>query len=241
MKSIQAPSQQIFLVSSTEEQARLLRRQMEPLTAEFSPLQFVTARPMSVVTSVNRQTAALIFTTQSWGAPEQKIVEQLRLNGFLGAVVALVSQRTTGKAPSPALEPLIFLDKPVSGRELQGVLRKYLSARRIQQQLFRRYPTEQSAEIEMTLQGGDVSRRSSIVTNLSKGGACVECAAALPIKIGEQIQLLMELKDLNKSYCMPAKVVWLKTTEGDRQGVGVEFTGPALIAPTSAVESGSTL
>ncbi len=233
MNKIQATSQQIFLVGATDERVRLLRRQVDPLTTEFYPLQFVSARPTSVVTSVNRQTVAMVITTQSWGAPEQKIVEQLRLAGFRGAVVALVTQRTTGKSPSPALEPLVFLDKPTSARELQGVLRKYLSARRIQQQIFRRYPTEQSAEIEMTLEGGSITRRSSRLTNLSKGGACVECASAVPVNVGEEIQLHLELRDLNKSYSMPAKIVWLKSTEGNGMGLGVEFTGPALIAKTA--------
>ena len=228
-------SQQIFLVSSTEDQIRLLRRKVEALKAEFYPLQFISARPQSVVTSVDRQTAALVVTVDVWGKDEIRMVEQLRRAGYRGTVVALVGRRMMSPATpvkgQMSLEPLIFLERTGSSRELQGVLRKVLGARHLQQQAFRRYPTEQEAEIAFISESGQTDRHVSRLTNLSKGGAFIECLSQVPLRVGEQCHLRLELKDLKRTYTMPAKVVWTKLPEGDSlvSGFGVEFTGPASI------------
>ena len=93
------------------------------------------------------------------------------------------------------------------------------------QQVHRRYPTSQNAEIETS-----GTRYLSRVRNLSKGGAFLEFLTPPGLKNGELLKVKLELKDLNRTYTFPAKVVWTHKHGSRGLGIGVEFTGHGEVA-----------
>jgi hypothetical protein len=220
-------SQHIFLASRSEEETRNLRRGIEALTGEFYPLQFVTTRPHALQSLVDRQSTAVVLQTVSWQQAEIKIIEDLRGGGYAGPVLIISKNRVSKDAQELAAhQPIVFIDRPFHAKDLIGILRKFLSARSVQQQVFRRYPTLQEAEIEFMSRSSG-GRQRSRVTNLSKGGAYLEVMSSAPVRVGESVRVSLDLVEMKRSYSMPAKVVWTSPrTDNQAQGFGVEFLGP---------------
>lgn len=220
-------TQQIFLASRTEEENHILRRKLEPLAQEFSPLQFISTHLQGLVASVDRNTALVVLNFNEWTGREAVTIDELRAVGFKGAIVLMA------KAPLPevvrelrTLESVVFVEKPFETRDLVGIVRKLLDDRLVAQRIHRRYNTHQEAEVEFASRD-EAEKTISRLFNLSKGGAYIEFMTPTPVKVGELIRLKLELKEVNRTYTMPAKVVWAKKqTSNGGTGVGIEFVGP---------------
>ena len=227
---MKSTSQHIYLASRADEESRALRRLLEPLTGEFYPLQFTMTRPRSLLSLIDQNTTSIVIQTSEWSDEEAKWVEELRVAGYRGPVILVVKNRVTHeKRELSARLQVVFLDRSGDGKDVVGILRKYLAARNVQQQVYERYPTSEFAEIEFSDRPSASYSQASRLTNLSKGGAYLEFLSttkskAAPPVVGETVRLKLTLSELNRSYTMAAKVVWTRNEEGARaQGVGVEF------------------
>ena len=206
----------------SEDEGLLLRRKLRPALFGTDGLQLVTVLPPALATSWDGDAVAALISTSSFRAPHRGAFRTLRDAGFEGPILVIA------KLDSPKfLEELQrapnahFLEKPFDTRDLLGLVSKFVQDMRVQQRIHRRFPTEELAEVEID----GVSTRT-IIRNLSRGGACLEVdEGALPER-GSRVVLKIALRDVDRSYALPAKVVWVTTMglEG-RPGVGVEFTG----------------
>ncbi len=114
------------------------------------------------------------------------------------------------------------LIRPVLGKNITGLVRKLLVAKRVPKQVYRRFNTNQIAEVE-ALESGDSLLTS--MYNLSKGGAYCEFDGGAALTVGDLIRLKVMLNDTNSEYTFNAKVIWT-TQEGrfsGRFGVGFRF------------------
>lgn len=117
---------------------------------------------------------------------------------------------------------LHFISKPYTEKNLLGIARKLLAQKTIPRQRYRRFNTNQIAQIE-TLSDG--SNRLTSMYNLSKGGAYCEFEGGQQMSIGELVRLKIILSETNTEHSVNAKVVWT-TARGrfsGRQGLGVRF------------------
>ena len=78
-----------------------------------------------------------------------------------------------------------------------------------------------SADVEW---GDSRPKATSVLFNLSKGGAYMELVGSSLVKKGDQLKVHITLDEVQKSYAMPAKVVWCSNRGiNGGCGVGVEF------------------
>jgi DNA-binding NarL/FixJ family response regulator len=120
------------------------------------------------------------------------------------------------------LHDIHILARPVTEKSVAGLVRKLMMARRVPKQLYRRFNTNQIAEME-ALASGDSLLTS--MYNLSKGGAYCEFEGASPLTIGDMIRLKVFITDTNSEYTFNAKVVWttVKGRFSGRFGCGFKF------------------
>ncbi len=112
--------------------------------------------------------------------------------------------------------------RPVHGKGIVGLVRKLLVAKRVPKQVYRRFNTNQIAEVE-ALQSGDSLLTS--MYNLSKGGAYCEFDGGNVFSVGDLIRMKVMLNDTNREYTFNAKVIWT-TPSGrfsGRFGCGFRF------------------
>jgi hypothetical protein len=152
-----------------------------------------------------------------------KWVENLRAEGYQNMIMILAkADAPTAVQNLQLLERIVYLEKPYLGRDLVGIAEKALVTGEVAQQVHRRFDTEQEALVEFGV-GKAVSSR---IFNMSRTGAYLELNALQDVQIGESIKLRMELENVNRTYVMPARIVWSQVmgrTGGT--GVGVHFTG----------------
>lgn len=213
----------IFLASRTEQENYILQKKLEPLEYEFRGLGFAGVHPVGLPASVDQMTAAVVFNFNEWTNKEAVHLEELKRIGYRGPIL-VIAKGDVSKAVriAKATPGLVFLEKPFEMKDLLGIIRKMLLARAVSQRVHRRFATSQDAEVSFSNGGGTIVSR---VRNLSKGGAYLEFMQPAPIKVGELVNLKMELKDVNRSYTLHAKVVWTSRTNTRGAGIGVEFVG----------------
>lgn len=214
------PKTTVFIASKTEQENYLLQKKLEPLELEFTDIKFAGVHIAGLLNAVDLLTSAVIVNVNEWSAKETAILQDLRSAGKLAPILLAAKPDTTGALEfARAIRDVTILPKPFETKDLSGLVRKMLLARNISQQVHRRFPTAQDAEVEA---GGKTFMTR--VCNLSKGGALLEFLTPSDLKNGESLKLKLELKDLNRTYTFPAKIVWMNANGGAR-GVGVEFTG----------------
>ncbi|MES2854707.1 MAG: PilZ domain-containing protein [Bdellovibrionota bacterium] len=213
----------VFIASRTEQENYILQKKLEPLEHEFKGLTISGVHPAGLPLSVDSRTAIVVYNFNEWTTREASSLEELKKAGYRGQILILAKAEISRAMKTVTnTRGILFLEKPFVHKDLVGILRKLLTARQVDQQVHKRYPTSQEARVDIVMQGENVNTR---VRNLSKGGAYLEFLTQAPVEIGEKILVNLELQDLKRTYQMPARVVW--TARGGRGGgVGVEFTGP---------------
>jgi hypothetical protein len=215
------PKSTIFLASRTEQENYILQKKLEPLEYEFRGLGFAGVHPVGLPASVDQMTAAVVFNFNEWTNKEAVHLEELKRIGYRGPVLVIAKGDVTKAVRTAKATPgLVFLEKPFEMKDILGIIRKMLLARAVSQRVHRRFATSQDAEVSFMNGGGTHSSR---VRNLSKGGAYLEFLQPAPVKVGEMVNLKLELKDVNRTYSMQAKVVWTSRTNTRGAGIGVEF------------------
>lgn len=208
----------IFIASRTEEENRILERRINELRSELGPFSFVGLHPAGLPLAAAESPALVILNIHEWVKREADSLAALREAGYAGPVLVLTKTNVPATGDNTS-----FLRKPYDVPTLVGLVRSMLLARVVRQQVHKRFTTSQEAEVESPI-GTKIQSR---VVNLSKGGACLEFITPSPLKTGDQVKVKLELKDLNRTYTVHAKVVWVGEESNRGSGFGIEFIGPA--------------
>jgi hypothetical protein len=213
----------VFVASRTEQENYLLLKKLESLEFEFKDVKLASVHTAGLVMSVDRLTAAVILNLNEWTPKEAIMIQELRRVGYVSPIlVTAKADPVVVNKDLRLMNDVVFLPKPSDVKDLLGIMRKLLLTREVPQQKHRRFPTQQDAELEIEATGGRMVTR---VRNLSKGGAYLEFLTPSPLKVGEFVKVKLELKDLQRVYTLPAKVVWSNRHGSRGLGIGVEFTG----------------
>ncbi len=215
----------IYCASRTEEENQIIKRKLEPLKGEFSQMRVVGLHPQGLAISTHEKMAAVILNVPEWTANETATLSSLRYSGYSGPVLVIARAVTTlGKPNVRAQEGVVFLEKPFDSKDLVGIMQKMLHARVVAQRIHRRFNTDEVAEVSP--EGKDASYASRL-TNMSKGGAYLEFNNAAPLRTGDRVRMKVDLKEVNRVYSVPARVVWTGRVgvPGLPFTVGVEFVG----------------
>jgi len=213
----------VFIASRTEQENYILEKKLESLAYELEDVKFSSVHTAGLMLAVDRLTAGVILNLNEWTPKEALLIQELRRAGYQGPI--LVSAKADPDVVNRdlrAMSDIVFLPKPFDTKDLIGIVRKQLLTRNVAQQRYRRFATSQDAELEIDATGGRMVTR---VRNLSKGGAYLEFMTPSSLKIGEYIKVKLELKDLQRVYTFPAKVVWSNRHGNRGLGIGIEFTG----------------
>jgi len=115
-----------------------------------------------------------------------------------------------------------FLAKPVSCAQVRAFTSKLLLAKELPAQKFKRFKTDQEAEVEK-VEDGDTFLAS--VKNLSMGGAYCTLDDHHRVSIGSLIRLNVHNEDSQRKT-LNAKVIWTKNTDEEEENkfsFGLEF------------------
>lgn len=212
----------LVIASRTEQENYIFQKKIEVLEYEFKGLSYMSVHPAGLTLSVDRLTAAVILNLTEWTAKEMQLLSDLRAAGYIGPILVIAKPDAEGSfAALRDLTGIALLEKPFEPKEVVGIVRKMLHARKVAHQVHRRFNTSQEAELEAV----DGKKLMTRVRNLSRGGAFLEFLTPAPIRIGEVVMVRLELDELNRTYTIPAKVVWTSRASGRGAGIGVEFTG----------------
>ena len=227
--------QRIILASSSEHENYILKRKVDPLTTELGPLQVVTLRPQAIHSALDTSVSMIILNMPTFGDKTKSIIDEARRLGYAGPVLVAAKVGEPNVVDEiKEIENVVLLEKPYEVKDLQGIARKFILARKVAQRVHRRFTTAQPAEVAIN------DRRLRSVTtlfNLSRGGAYFEFPVVIDLKSGDLVEMKIDLNEMNRVYEVPARVVWT-TARGfsGGKGVGVEFTGPVNGSGTSPEE-----
>lgn len=210
----------VFIASRTEQENYILEKKLESLEYEFADVKFAGVHTQGLVNAVDRLTAAVIMNLTEWNLKEAFVLQELRKKSFLGPVLVCAKSDLSVIKELRSQRDVVFLAKPFETKDMLGIVRKMLLAHSVSQQVHRRFLTSQDAEVEISGQ-----KLITRVRNLSRGGAFLEFMTPSPLKVGEFVTVKLELKDLKRTYKMPAKIVWTHKHGNRGLGIGVEFTG----------------
>lgn len=101
----------------------------------------------------------------------------------------------------------------------------------IKPQKHQRHKTEQYFEFEILASGNTYS---SMMTNLSLGGAHCICYEEVPVTQGELVRMNVKFDELNNTRVMNAKVVWKSKANEQKssQALGLQFISDAEVYKT---------
>ena len=215
----------VFLASRTEEENQLLKRKLETLTDEFQNIRFIGLHPQGLALSANDKMAAVVINVTEWNRTETASLLGLRAAGYRGPVLVTAKPSQSPSLRSlRAMDGVVFLEKPFITKDVTGILRKMLHARSVAQRVHRRFNTDESAEV---MPFGKNDAYETRVVNISKGGAYLEFSNPLPLRSGDMVRVKVELKDVNRTYTVPARIVWTGRAIGGSEGsgAGIQFVG----------------
>lgn len=218
----------IFLASRTEQENQILRHKLESLRKDYRNLGFSSVHHQGLIASMDQPAALVVLNHVDFGDKQQADFELLRASGYRGQVLVISKTHSLGiKDYLQAQKNTVLLEKPFEPRDFEGIVRKVLNERAISQRVHRRYNTAQECEISPF---GKNATYQSKVCNLSVGGAYLEFTAPPQIAEGELVRMRFDLVEMNRTYTMPARVVWARkmaaTTGIHPVAYGVEFIGP---------------
>lgn len=157
---------------------------------------------------------------------EQKTLQrisQMRSMGYKFPII-IASDVVTAKFIDvlTKMQDVHILSTPYRDVSLLGLTRKLFISREVPRQYFRRYYTNQIAEIESLGTGDSLL---SCMYNLSQGGAYCEFDKEKNVVVGDLMRIKVDREDLNSQHVLNAKVVWVteKGKFSGRFGCGLRF------------------
>ena len=219
-------SHRIVLASISEEENFILKKKIDPLVSELGEMRFLSVRPQGLSAVLDPNSSLVIMNVANYTKEIRASVMSLRGAAYTGPVLVMSKIESLDSVRElQNMQNTVFLEKPFEIRDLQGIIRKFLNARNVFQRIHRRYNTVMSADVEWDDRR---PKATSILFNLSKGGAYIELVGSAAVKKGDQLKVHITLDEVRKSYAMPAKVVWCSDRGMNGGcGVGVEFLGKA--------------
>ncbi len=180
---------------------------------------------------MKKQLESSVFNVMILDCPmaDERTIERitwLRAAGCIFPIMVIsekVHQRYNERLTS--FDDVHVLLRPVYDKNILGLVRKLLATRRVPKQVFRRYNTNQIAEIE------GMSSKHSLLTsmyNLSQGGAYLEFEQGDNVSVGDLYIVKVAIENSTHHYTFNAKVVWT-TSQGrfsGRFGCGLKFVTP---------------
>ncbi len=215
-------SHRIVLASISEEENFILKKKIDPLVTELGEMRFLSVRPQGLSSVLDPNSSLVIMNTSNYTKEIRASVMSLRAAAYSGPILVTSKIESLESVRElQSMQNMVFLEKPFEIRDLQGIIRKFLNARSVYQRIHRRYNTVMSADVEW---GDNRPKATSILFNLSKGGAYIELVGSSLVKKGDQLKVHITLDEIQKTYAMPAKVIWCSNRGMNGGcGVGVEF------------------
>lgn len=205
-----------------EDEGHLLRKKLQPVLTGPRGLELVTTHPGGLAEELDPFTIMVVLSANALKAVHRQALRSLRERGFEGSILVVSKIDSAAALHEINAVPNSFvLERPYDPRDLVGLVQKCIHEKQVSQRYHRRFPTKASAEVDV-----DGIMVRSVVRNLSRGGAYLEVEDGPLPERGSTVVLNIALKDVHRSYSMPAKVVWVSLTAADgRPGLGVEFIG----------------
>lgn len=215
----------VLIVSRNEIDNNLIERKLAHVTRRVGRVSFSSARPASMATVLDTGFNLIVYNDQQYTSSIRNNVQSWRSLGYFGPVIVMV------KMPDPKvfdrmadLHNVTILEKPYDNKDLLGIAEKYLSDSRVMQRKFRRFDTQQRAQLEAY--NKDFTS-SSIISNISKGGVHIT-GDLEDISKGDLLRVCFELDELKKNHTMAAQVVWTRGEVGTAErSAGLKFVSKA--------------
>ncbi|MCM2281533.1 MAG: PilZ domain-containing protein [Bdellovibrionaceae bacterium] len=216
--------QRVIIASTSEQENYILKRKIDPILSDLGAIQFMSVRPQGVHAALDASVSMVIINTPSFTVPARVAITDARRLGYRGPILVISKMDSVeGVREIRAMEKVVLLERPYEVKDLQGIVRKFILARKVEQRVFRRYHTVQKAEVEVV---GYEKKSITTLFNLSRGGCYFEFPRTMNVKVGDTLKMTIELAEVNRRYAMPAKIVWMTTAgQSGGHGVGVEFIG----------------
>ncbi|MAF89667.1 MAG: PilZ domain-containing protein [Bdellovibrionota bacterium] len=148
-----------------------------------------------------------------------KGIEQIRSPFDLPVILFTNSITESDITKIKEMKHYYILGRPYLSRDVLGVAFKMVHNEMPEQQLHRRYMTNQFTSLSGL--DSDLNMEGNI-TNLSISGAKIKLNAHSAWKEGDLVKLDIPLNKIRKNHSVHAKVVWVEGLESDNE-VGVEF------------------
>jgi len=213
--------QRILVQSGSIQRAKDIKEMFEASTSHKVSACFDEKTALSLLNEQKYNFA--IIDMDEFDIGQYRFLQTVRTQGHTFPILVVANKflspdQTTGYENLK----LYFLEKPFQDNTLVGLTQKLMLKKKISQQKFRRYTTNQEAEIETLIEGAVWPTQ---IFNLSMGGAYCEFDVHPDISVGDIIRLKVSLDKMNSSRIMNAKVVW-KTNNGyvsGKNGIGFKF------------------
>jgi hypothetical protein len=211
----------IVTLSLSEIASSIINKKLRPLQAEaLGSLLFIDLDIKGIKTRFHGNASAVLLNFPIWTPEFAMAISTIRDKGYEGPMVALVQdikKWTREIERRPHFKPISILEKPFSNQELIGLVRRVLALPSMNFRAHPRYELHQNAELYYN-QGRTL--KTCELTNVSRGGACLQFAGDPPVEKGQEITLTVGLDGQAAPQTLVGKVAWMKPT---KQLVGVQF------------------
>ena len=162
--------------------------------------------PQQATQSLSRSLPDMaIINVDHFNQQKQMMALQMRQMGFAFPILYLCNSGSRlFQKLSRRLGQTGLLEKPCTEIELHGVIEKLRQGKKVSPRAYRRYTTDQVADIEYWNTGRKINGQ---ILNLSLGGAQLKLKDP-GIKVGDVLKLNVELEEVAKRHEVNAKVVW---------------------------------
>jgi DNA-binding NtrC family response regulator len=213
--------QKVLIISDQRESGSELARW---LGIELPYEIAVNLEPSAIADELSKRVVHLVIVDQKVVSEDTlALVNWLKHSEYTFPIIVVAKTITAHFAQQLHLSSDIhLLVRPIYAKTIVGLVRKLIFSKAVRKQTFRRFNTNQIAEVE-ALQTGESWMTS--MYNLSQSGAYCEFEAGASCSVGDLIRLKVRIEETNREYSFNAKVVWT-TDEGKfsgRPGVGLRF------------------
>jgi hypothetical protein len=211
----------IVTLSLSEIASSMINRKLRPLQAEaLGSVLFIDLDIKGIKTRFHGNASAVLLNFPIWSPEFSMAISSMRDKGYQGQMVALVQDAKKWSREiqrRPEILPISILEKPFSNLELIGLVRRLLALPTTNFRAHPRFELQQNADLYYN-QGRTF--KSCELTNVSRGGACLQFTGEPPVSKGQEITLTVGLDGQAAPQTLVGKVAWMKPTQSL---IGVQF------------------